>query len=230
MRRRLRSAAFPLHRHSLPQLAIDGALVAAAYYLRYRLRFDAAHVPHKYDHLFDSTIIFVVVAALVVFTVFRLERSSGATRASATTSGSCRRSSSATLLRAGLRRGRPAGHGRLAHAARSPSRSRPASSRCSSCSRWSSSAARGSSRGSSTSARSAASARASDARRVLIVGAGDGGRLVLREIVRNPQLGLRPSASSTTTRSSAACASTASRCSAGPTSSRASSTRPSPTR
>jgi FlaA1/EpsC-like NDP-sugar epimerase len=30
------------------------------------------------------------------------------------------------------------------------------------------------------------------ARRVLIVGAGDGGRLVLREIVRNPELGLTP--------------------------------------
>jgi len=28
MRRRIRSAAFPLHRHSLPQLAVDGALVA----------------------------------------------------------------------------------------------------------------------------------------------------------------------------------------------------------
>jgi FlaA1/EpsC-like NDP-sugar epimerase len=32
----------------------------------------------------------------------------------------------------------------------------------------------------------------SDARRVLIVGAGDGGRLVLREILRNPGLGLDP--------------------------------------
>ena len=31
-----------------------------------------------------------------------------------------------------------------------------------------------------------------DARRVLIVGAGEGGRLVLREVMRNPQLGLDP--------------------------------------
>ena len=31
-----------------------------------------------------------------------------------------------------------------------------------------------------------------DARRVLIVGAGDGGRLVLREILRNPDLGMAP--------------------------------------
>ena len=42
------------------------------------------------------------------------------------------------------------------------------------------------------------------ARSVLIVGAGDGGRLVLREIMRNRELGLRRSASSTTTRASAA--------------------------
>jgi len=72
MRRRLRSAAFPLHRHSIPQLAIDGALVAAAYYLSYRLRFDT-RTPKRYEELFDSTIVFVVVSALVVFTLFRLE-------------------------------------------------------------------------------------------------------------------------------------------------------------
>ncbi len=39
MRRRLRSATL-LHRHSLPQLAMDAALVALAYYLAFRLRFD----------------------------------------------------------------------------------------------------------------------------------------------------------------------------------------------
>ena len=72
MRRRLRSAAFPLHRHSIPQLAIDGALVAAAYYLSYRLRFDTG-TPPRYERLFDATIVFVVVSALVVFTLFRLE-------------------------------------------------------------------------------------------------------------------------------------------------------------
>src|SRR4029079_8658511 len=72
MRRRLRSAALPLHRHSLVQLAIDGALVAAAYYLSFRLRFDGG-VPAKYDRLFEATIAWVVVAALVVFTLLRLE-------------------------------------------------------------------------------------------------------------------------------------------------------------
>ena len=40
MRRRIRSAALPLHRHSLPQLAVDGVLVALAYYLAFQLRFD----------------------------------------------------------------------------------------------------------------------------------------------------------------------------------------------
>src|SRR2546423_1822697 len=41
MRRRIRSAAFPVHRHSLPQLLVAGALVALAYFLAFRLRFDA---------------------------------------------------------------------------------------------------------------------------------------------------------------------------------------------
>ena len=40
MRRRIRSAAFPVHRHALPQVALDAGLVALAYYLAYRLRFD----------------------------------------------------------------------------------------------------------------------------------------------------------------------------------------------
>jgi FlaA1/EpsC-like NDP-sugar epimerase len=71
MRRRLRSAAFPLHRHSLPQLAIDGALVALAYFLAYRVRFDQG-VPARYQDLFEATIAWAVSASLVVFTLFRL--------------------------------------------------------------------------------------------------------------------------------------------------------------
>ena len=53
MRRRIRSAAFPLRRHSLMQLAVDGALVALAYWLAYRLRFDG---PVSYTHLTLPTI------------------------------------------------------------------------------------------------------------------------------------------------------------------------------
>jgi len=39
MRRRIRPAAVPLHRHALPQLVADGALVALAYYLAFQFRF-----------------------------------------------------------------------------------------------------------------------------------------------------------------------------------------------
>jgi FlaA1/EpsC-like NDP-sugar epimerase len=72
MRRRLRSATLPLHRHSLAQLAIDGVLVAVAYFLAYRLRFDAG-VPERFDRLFSATLPWVVPLALVVFMLFRLE-------------------------------------------------------------------------------------------------------------------------------------------------------------
>ena len=40
MRRRIRSAAFPVHRHALPQLLVDGLLVALAYFLAFWLRFE----------------------------------------------------------------------------------------------------------------------------------------------------------------------------------------------
>jgi FlaA1/EpsC-like NDP-sugar epimerase len=71
MRRRIRSAAFPVHRHSLPQLLVDGALVALAYYLAFQLRFDG-HVLGRYDHLFDATIWWVVPVVLVVLAGFGL--------------------------------------------------------------------------------------------------------------------------------------------------------------
>jgi len=71
MRRRIRSAAFPIHRHSLPQLLVDGVLVALAYFLAFRLRFDDA-VPNKYEHLFETTVPWVVVVSLVVLAAFGL--------------------------------------------------------------------------------------------------------------------------------------------------------------
>jgi FlaA1/EpsC-like NDP-sugar epimerase len=71
----MRSAAFPVHRHSLGQLAIDGVLVAVAYVLAYRLRFDtSAGVPDRYERLLDATLPWTVGIALVVFTLFRLEQ------------------------------------------------------------------------------------------------------------------------------------------------------------
>src|SRR3954447_3488959 len=71
MRRRLTPKAMPLHRHSVPQLVIDGALVAAAYYLAFRLRFDQG-IPPRYDDLLSQTLPWVVPASLVVFVLFGL--------------------------------------------------------------------------------------------------------------------------------------------------------------
>src|SRR5579875_2608549 len=69
MRRRMRSAAFPVHRHALPQLVLDGALAALAYFLAYWLRFggELHHDARRYEHLLQSTywwVILVVLAAL----------------------------------------------------------------------------------------------------------------------------------------------------------------------
>jgi FlaA1/EpsC-like NDP-sugar epimerase len=71
MRRRIRSAAFPIHRHSLPQLVVDGLLVALAYFLAFRLRFDDA-VPGRYEDLFEATLPWVVPVTLVVLSAFGL--------------------------------------------------------------------------------------------------------------------------------------------------------------
>ena len=74
MRRRLRTA-LPLHRHSLIQLVLDGVLVAGAWWLAYRLRFDqAVGVPERFADLRDTILPWVVVIALVVFTLFRIEQ------------------------------------------------------------------------------------------------------------------------------------------------------------
>ena len=67
MRRRIRSAAFPVHRHSLPQLLVDGVLVALAYFLAFRLRFLGLTFPPRYEDLFERTIWWVVPVSLVVF-------------------------------------------------------------------------------------------------------------------------------------------------------------------
>ena len=73
MRRRIRSAALPIHRHSLPQLAVDGVLVALAYWLAYQLRFDGpAGVPQRYEDLFEATFLPVIVGSLVIFVGFGL--------------------------------------------------------------------------------------------------------------------------------------------------------------
>ena len=71
MRRRIRSAALPLHRHSLPQLAVDGVLVATAYYLAFQLRFDKGPSGF-YSLLRERTIWWVLAGSLPVLVVSRV--------------------------------------------------------------------------------------------------------------------------------------------------------------
>ena len=198
MRRRIRSAAFPVHRHSLPQLLVDGVLVALAYFLAFRLRFEG-HVLTRYEDLFDATIWWVVPVALVVLAAFglyqRLWTFVGQRDYEAVVKGVV----VATLLIVGAiallhpvqtRRVRVRHNG---SAIQSTAVTLPASvialfflltlallvgarflvhliveGRVRSF------------------------RVAKGARDVLIVGGGDGGRLVVRELVRNPQLRLRP--------------------------------------
>jgi FlaA1/EpsC-like NDP-sugar epimerase len=73
MRRRIRSAAFPVHRHSLPQVLVDGLLVALSYFLAFWLRFDGypqGPSGRHYDGLVFPTILWVVALTLVVLAGF----------------------------------------------------------------------------------------------------------------------------------------------------------------
>jgi FlaA1/EpsC-like NDP-sugar epimerase len=71
MRRRIRSAAFPLSRHTLPQLAVDGVLVALAYYLAFELRFNNG--PNaSYVHLRERTIWWVLLGSLPLLVLSRV--------------------------------------------------------------------------------------------------------------------------------------------------------------
>jgi FlaA1/EpsC-like NDP-sugar epimerase len=75
MRRRLRSATFPLHRHSLPQLAVDAALVALAYFLAFWLRLDGltSHKEHhQYNELFDRTLPWLVIGTVILLALGRV--------------------------------------------------------------------------------------------------------------------------------------------------------------
>jgi FlaA1/EpsC-like NDP-sugar epimerase len=72
MRRRIRSAAFPVHRHALPQLLVDGVLVALAYFLAFWLRFEGGFSGpnHRYGQLLSTTIAGVVVVVLAALAAF----------------------------------------------------------------------------------------------------------------------------------------------------------------
>jgi FlaA1/EpsC-like NDP-sugar epimerase len=191
MRRRIRSAAFPLHRHSLPQLAVDGALVALAYYLAFELRFNNGPNAY-YSHLRERTIWWVLLGSLPVLVLARVYqrrwRYAGQRDYEAVARGVLAVVVLTVVAVAVLR---PVEH-QTSHGtsainlpngviviyallalvflvgiralARSVYERRPL----------------------------AAFRGGKDQRRVLIAGAGDGGRLVLREIVRNRGLGLTP--------------------------------------
>ncbi len=191
MRRRLRSAAPPVHRHSLPQLGLDAGLVALAYYLAYRLRFDeAGTIPYPYDDLFARTVlpaVTVTIAALAISGVYRrwMRYSSQAEYAriaqgvalgvlglvafivivqpvlSALPPHSTINAPVGVLALFGLLLGLFLAGVRFAVHAFYEKPLRGYRPR-------------------------------RDARSVVIVGAGDGGRLLLREILRNPDLGYRP--------------------------------------
>jgi FlaA1/EpsC-like NDP-sugar epimerase len=61
----------PLHRRSIPQLALDGALVALAYYLAFQLRFDNGPSGH-YAELRARTIWWVLAGSLIVLVFSRV--------------------------------------------------------------------------------------------------------------------------------------------------------------
>ncbi len=190
MRRRISSAAFPLNRHALPQLAVDGALVAIAYYLAFQLRFE--HGPTGYyEHLRERTIWWVVVGSLPVLVLARVYQRRWRYSGQRDYEAVARAVAAIVLLAVvGVEVFRPVHHYRSTVAvalpngviilfallalvllvgvralARSIYERRPLA------------AFRGGRK---------------DQRSVLIAGAGDGGRLVLREIVRNRGLGLTP--------------------------------------
>jgi len=75
MRRSLRSAGgwvpTPFHRHMLPQIAVDGVLVALAYYLAFQLRFDEG-LSHRYALLLERTIWWVALGGVVVLVLARV--------------------------------------------------------------------------------------------------------------------------------------------------------------
>src|SRR4051794_34833729 len=190
MRRRIRSAAVSLHRHSLPQLALDGVLVALAYFLAYRLRFDDLY-PQRYEELYEATIVPSIVSALVLFAAFRLYQKWW-------------RYSSLRDLESVVVAGLAAAFALVGYIAIVTPVERPSAEGNVGVSMPTSVLALylllllAFTLGARLIARAGYERRFQtfrprrDARGVLIVGAGGGGRLVLREILRNPELRLRP--------------------------------------
>ncbi len=193
MRRRLRSAAFPLHRHSLAQLAVDGVLVALAYLLAYELRFGDARqgIPERYGDLLAATIGPLVAGSLLVFIAFRLYARRWRYLGHGDFVAVVEAVFVATLLLAGyIALVKPV-------SLTSPEGDVAVTAPTSVFALFFllTLAFVGGARfvAGAIHARPPRGFRArGDARAVLIVGAGSGGRAVLREVLRNPELGLRP--------------------------------------
>jgi FlaA1/EpsC-like NDP-sugar epimerase len=192
MRRRISAPALALNRHSLPRLAVDGALVALAYLLAFQLRFDNGPTG-RYDKLLERTLWWVLGGSLVVLVLSRVYQRRWRYSGQRDYEAVARAVVAIVLLtvvaievirpvkiphRGGaIAVGLPNGVVALFFllslllligvrvVARSLYERRPLG-------------------GFRPGGRSE--------RNVLIVGAGDGGRLVLREILRNRELGLRP--------------------------------------
>ncbi len=56
----------------MPQLLVDGALVALAYWLAFTLRFDEGSVPERYERLLEATIVWAVAGSLAIFALLGL--------------------------------------------------------------------------------------------------------------------------------------------------------------
>jgi FlaA1/EpsC-like NDP-sugar epimerase len=190
MRRRIRSAAFPLHRHAWLQLAFDAVLVALAYYLAFQLRFE--HGPTGYYAVLrERTIWWVLLGSMPVLVLARVYQRRWRYSGQRDYEAVARAVLAIVLLAVvAVEVFRPVHHYRSTTAVALPNgviilfalialvllvgvraivrsiyERRPLA---------------------------AFVGGRKDQRSVLIAGAGDGGRLVLREIVRNRGLGLTP--------------------------------------
>ncbi len=190
MRRRLRSAAVPVHRHALPQIAIDAGLVALAHVLAYHLRFDEG-IPARYEALMERSLTIAVIGSVVVFSVFGLYQHWWRYASQREFVRICQAAFVATLVTVG---GIAVLHPAYITTAEGYQGIGPPTGVIALfflLTLTLIAAARGIVRLAYD--RPVGSFRPRpDAKSVLIVGAGEGGRLVLKEILRNPALGLRP--------------------------------------